>query len=137
MSHLGCPESLKRLVDCNTHHVLLRALSDIRGSNSISLTSAVVRAFRTFFTSVADVVGPPMWGFQVHTYPDMRLEASSVLEEIFQVHALAYFAMNDGTIMVSSVTIIGHLASFFVTFFVSSQPSYCLDCSIMRSEPTA
>lgn len=86
-----------------SHHIALR---------SDNLTSALARALKTYTTSLADVVGPSLWGLQALETKDLRVDASSALDQIFEVLSfVAVMLHREMTYVVYTALVFGYLAS--------------------------
>ncbi|KAF8522202.1 ARM repeat-containing protein [Hysterangium stoloniferum] len=83
----GSPEALKVLIASRLQHALIYSLSNVSPQYPNPLTSALTRALKVYTTSLADVVGPPLWGIQVEI-PEIKSDASSALEEIFKARTI-------------------------------------------------
>ncbi|GJJ12063.1 hypothetical protein Clacol_006304 [Clathrus columnatus] len=84
----GSFEALKSLVANRLQRSLLYALSYNIPLQSNSTVSALTRALKTYSTSVADAVGPSLWGLQDMETNDLKVEASSALDEVFEASLL-------------------------------------------------
>ncbi|KAH9484613.1 Armadillo repeat-containing protein 8 [Psilocybe cubensis] len=83
----GSEEALGTLLRANAHHAFVYAISYFTPSEPLSVRAAFSRALRTLAASIADVVGPSMWGLR----PDrsmIRNEARHALEYLFQTETL-------------------------------------------------
>lgn len=81
---LGSEEALGVLLQANAHDAFLYAISHFTHADPPTLRAAFSRALRALAASIADVVGPSMWGLR----PDkslIRSEAQQALAYLFQV----------------------------------------------------
>ncbi|PPQ75379.1 hypothetical protein CVT26_015511 [Gymnopilus dilepis] len=83
----GSEEALGVLLRANAHHAFLYAISHFTQADSPTLRAAFSRGLRALAASIADVVGPSMWGLR----PDkstIRSEAQQALSYLFQTESL-------------------------------------------------
>ncbi|KDR69187.1 hypothetical protein GALMADRAFT_160499 [Galerina marginata CBS 339.88] len=83
----GSEEALGTLLRANTHRAFLYAISRFTAADPPSLRSAFSRALRALASSIADVVGPSLWGLR----PDnsiIRNEAQQALGYLLQSESL-------------------------------------------------
>lgn len=76
---------MKSLLASRLQRCLMHALSHRIALRCDNLISALTRALKTYTTSLADVVGPSLWGLQALETIDLRADASSALDQIFEV----------------------------------------------------
>ncbi|KAF8901845.1 armadillo-type protein [Gymnopilus junonius] len=83
----GSEEALGVLLRANAHHAFLYAFSHFTHTDPPALRAAFSRALRALAASIADVVGPSIWGLR----PDkslIRTEAQQALAYLFQAESL-------------------------------------------------
>ncbi|KAJ3492991.1 hypothetical protein NLJ89_g11120 [Agrocybe chaxingu] len=83
----GSEEALGTLLRANTHHALLYAVSRFTKADGVALRAAFSRALRTLASSLAEVVGPSLWGLRPET-SIIRSEAQQALDQIFLIESL-------------------------------------------------
>ncbi|CAA7262370.1 unnamed protein product [Cyclocybe aegerita] len=83
----GSEEALGILLRANTHHALLYAVSRFTKADGVGLRAAFSRALRTLASSLAEVVGPSLWGLRPETSM-IRSEAQQALDQIFLIESL-------------------------------------------------
>jgi hypothetical protein len=82
--YLGSEEALSTLLRANTHHAIFFAISHFTKADPPLLRAAFSRALRALAASIADIVGPSLWGLK----PDnsiVRNDAQQALQYFFQV----------------------------------------------------
>ena len=80
----GSEEALSTLLRANTHHAIFYAISHFTKADPPLLRAAFSRALRALAASIADIVGPSLWGLK----PDnsiVRNDAQQALQYFFQV----------------------------------------------------
>jgi hypothetical protein len=80
----GSEESLAILLRGDTHNALIYALSHLSSANPFTLRAAFARALRAFMSSLADVVGPSLWGLRAEPLT-IGSEAQQAVDYLFQV----------------------------------------------------
>ena len=83
---IGSEEALGTLLRANTHHAILYAISRFTKADSPSLRAAFSRALRALAASIADIVGPSLWGLKQDN-SIVRNEAQQALQYFFQVRS--------------------------------------------------
>jgi hypothetical protein len=82
--YLGSEEALSTLLRANTHHAILYAISHFTKADSPLLRAAFSRALRALAASIADIVGPSLWGLKQDN-SIVRNDAQQALQYFFQV----------------------------------------------------
>jgi len=82
--HVGSEEALAILLRANAHHAFLFAISRFTRTDPLALRAAFSRALRALASSLADVVGPSLWGLKPESSL-IKSEAREALEYLFQV----------------------------------------------------
>jgi armadillo repeat-containing protein 8 len=85
--YLGSEEALSTLLRANTHHAIFYAISHFTKADSPLLRAAFSRALRALATSIADIVGPSLWGLKKDN-SIVRDDAQQALQYFFQVRPL-------------------------------------------------
>ncbi|KAF8163814.1 armadillo-type protein [Crassisporium funariophilum] len=83
----GSEEALSTLLRANSHHAFLYAISQFTPADPPALRAAFSRALRALAASIADIIGPSLWGLK----PDdsiIRNEAQGALEYLLQNESL-------------------------------------------------
>ncbi|KAI5124564.1 hypothetical protein M0805_003084 [Coniferiporia weirii] len=78
---------LRGLLDAGAPGAILSALAGLSPSAPDSIRVPIVRSFRALCVTVADCTGPSLWGLGEEC-PDLKGEARSTLDCMFQPHAL-------------------------------------------------
>ena len=84
---IGSEEALSTLLRANTHHAIFYAISHFTKTDSPLLRAAFSRALRALATSIADIVGPSLWGLKKDN-SIVRNDAQQALQYFFQVRPL-------------------------------------------------
>ncbi|KAF9530698.1 armadillo-type protein [Crepidotus variabilis] len=79
----GSEEALGVLLRGNAHHAFFYAISRLTETDPPALRAAFSRALRAFISSLADNVGPSLWGLKPET-SSIRSEAEEALSQHFQ-----------------------------------------------------
>jgi hypothetical protein len=82
--YLGSEEALSTLLRANTHHAILYAISNFTKADPPLLRAAFSRALRALAASIADIVGPSLWGLKQDN-SIVRNDAQQALQYFFQV----------------------------------------------------
>ena len=82
--YLGSEEALGTLLRANAHHAIFYAISHFTKADPPLLRAAFSRALRALAASIADVVGPSLWGLKQDN-SIVRNEAQQALQYFFQV----------------------------------------------------
>ena len=82
--YLGSEEALSTLLRANTHHAIFYAISHFTKTDPPLLRAAFSRALRALAASIADVVGPSLWGLK-RDNSIVRNDAQQALQYFFQV----------------------------------------------------
>ncbi|KAF9545167.1 hypothetical protein CPC08DRAFT_823953 [Agrocybe pediades] len=83
----GSEQALGTLLQANAPHAFLYAISHFTASDSNALRSAFSRGLRALASSIADVVGPSMWGLRPEQ-STIRNGAQQALNYLFQTESL-------------------------------------------------
>ena len=81
---LGSADALKGLLRANALQAFLFAIAHFRPTDLPPLRAAFTRALRAIAVAIADSVGPPQGGLQIHP-SDARDEATVALNNLFEV----------------------------------------------------
>ena len=82
----GSDEALGSLLQANVHHAFLYAISHFTPTDSNALRSAFSRGLRALAASIAEIVGPSMWGLRPEK-SSIRNAAQQALSYLFQVRS--------------------------------------------------
>jgi hypothetical protein len=104
--YLGSEEALGTLLRANAHHAILYAISHFTKADPPLLRAAFSRALRALAASIADVVGPSLWGLKQDN-SIVRNEAQQALQYFFQVRPSIF-----------------HLFSSLITFVIGRNPRH-------------
>ena len=85
--YLGSEEALSTLLRANTHHAIFYAISHFTKADPPILRAAFSRALRALAASIADIVGPSLWGLK-RDNSIVRNDAQQALQYFFQVRFL-------------------------------------------------
>ena len=80
----GSEEALSTLLRANTHHAIFYAISHFTKADPPLLRAAFSRALRALAASIADIVGPSLWGLKQDN-SIVRNDAQQALQYFFQV----------------------------------------------------
>ncbi|EPQ57852.1 ARM repeat-containing protein [Gloeophyllum trabeum ATCC 11539] len=83
----GPEAALKNLLRFQAHQAFVCAVSNLQPTDSPALKAALARGLRVLGSSIADVVGPSMWGIRAEK-SEARGEAKVALEYLFQAEIL-------------------------------------------------
>ncbi|KZT27288.1 ARM repeat-containing protein [Neolentinus lepideus HHB14362 ss-1] len=83
----GPEASLRNLLRISAHHAFICAISNLQSSDTLALKAALARGLRVLAASIADMVGPSLWGIHSEK-PEVRADAVIALDYLFHVETL-------------------------------------------------
>ncbi|TFK46722.1 ARM repeat-containing protein [Heliocybe sulcata] len=83
----GPEAGLRNLLRISAHHAFICAISSLQPTASLALKAALVRGLRIVAASIAESVGPSLWGIQAEK-SEGRGDSVIALDYLFQVETL-------------------------------------------------